>query len=214
VHECGHYYDSDLSSGSTNDYFISDSVIPSCTRGDTVKRGGDTFERSRIRQDQYQPLRSPCPRLTINATCDFYAELYLDGNPDDNTFQSGDQGYNFLLEEFVQYINSLATSWAFLDKMSSTTQTTARDGMLTFTWYLTRYLRMARLQYPTAYTRIANDACWRDAALNAWGRAWLFLEQTQGVTALGLFDSAVYKLATDPELLGEIDRLRQLASCP
>jgi len=213
VHECGHLYDSLLSSGSTNVYYIRDGLTPSCSAGDTVARGGDTFERSRIRQDAYQPLRPACPRLTVSPTCDFYAELYLDGNPDDNTFQSGDQGYNFLLEEFVQYINSLATAWTFLDQRTSSARTTDRDGILTFIWYLERYLRMARLQYPTAYARIANDSCWRDAALNAWGRAWLYLEETKGITALGLYDSAIYPLATAPELLDEIARLRQLAGC-
>ena len=43
---------------------------------------------------------------------DNYANVYLDGDPDDDEFDGGDQGFNSLLEETLQYVNSLATGYA------------------------------------------------------------------------------------------------------
>ena len=73
--------------------------------------------------------------------CDFYRQVYLDGDPDDDNFEGGDQGYNSVLEETTQYINSLAVGYAFNDLYSGSVS--ERDGILTFLWYITRYLKMA-----------------------------------------------------------------------
>lgn len=209
VHECGHFYDFTLSSGGTSGYFITEALTLSCERGDTTDRGGDTFARSRINGDAYAALRPPCPDAS---DCDSYAPIYLDGDPDDQTFDGGDQGFNLLFEEAIQYVNSLATEWAIVDQMPANQRTSARDGILTFLWWTERYLRMARLEYPDAYQRITNP-CWRNAILTMWGRAWLYLEATDGLTPLGIEDAAILELVSDPELLGEIERLRELEGC-
>lgn len=214
VHECGHLYDGQLARAmaSTNVYYLTGVTRFSCMRGDTTSRGGDTFARSRITTDAYGSARAPC--MTPGArNCDSYAQIYLDGNPDDATFDSGDQGYNMLLEETVQYVNSLATAWSFVDQQPRGQSTSARDGILTFLWYVERYLHMARITYPAAYSRITTDACWRDATLTVWGRAWLYLQATQGMQPLGIDDAALFALATQPELLDEIHRLRMAAGC-
>ncbi len=208
VHECGHLYDFTLGSGSTDGYFITSDLTFTCQRGDTTSRGGDTFARSRINNDSYSSLRPPCG----SGDCDSYAPIYLDGNPDDQEFDGGDQGFNLLFEEAVQYVNSLATEWAFVDQMSQGQRTSARDGILTFLWWIERYLKMARVDYPAAYTRITNP-CWRDAILKLWGRAWLYLEATENMTPLGIDDDAIFNLVSDPDLLGEIQRLRDLQGC-
>ncbi len=214
VHECGHLYDSQLARGmsSTSVYYLTAVTRFSCSRGDTTSRGGDTFARSRITGDAYGASRAPCP-ASGGTNCDSYAPIYLDGNPDDATFDSGDQGFNMLLEETVQYVNSLATAWSYADQMPRGQRTSARDGILTFLWYTERYLHMARLTYPAAYTRITTDACWRDATLTVWGRAWLYLQATQGMQPLGIDDAALLNLVTNPELLDEIHRLRMAAGC-
>lgn len=209
VHECGHLYDFTLSNGSTSGYYLTPARTLSCQRGDTKSRGGDTFARSRITGDSYSALRPPCPG---NSDCDSYAPVYLDGDPDDQSFDGGDQGFNLLFEEAVQYVNSLATSWALVDQMSPNRRTSARDGILTFLWWIQRYLRMARLEYPDAYQRITNP-CWRDAILSLWGRAWIFLEATENMTPLGIDDAAIFELVSDVELLGEIERLREMEGC-
>ncbi len=211
VHECGHLHDGNLSSGPSNHYEIRTSLSFMCTRGDTTSRGGGTFARSRIRGDAYQPLRAPC---SGGGGCDFYADVYLDGDPDNASFEGGDQGFNMLLEEVVQYVNSLATAYAYADQIRPGSSTSARDGILTLLWYLERYLHMARIDFPAAYTVITSDACWRDAILTVWGRAWLYLETTEGTRSLGIDDAAIKALVIDPVLLDEIDRIRAAASCP
>ncbi len=200
VHECGHIYDFSLSRGQDG-YAITDTLTLSCGGGDSTDRGGETFARSRIRDDEYQPLMANDP----------YANIYLDGDPDDDNFDGGDQGFNMLFDETVQYVNSLATSYAFQDFIRGSTS--ALDGILTFLWYTERYLRMARLQYPDAYAKLSGDPCWRNAILTVWGRAWWMIEQSEGNGALGINDQKLFELVRDPELLQEIQRLRDLEGC-
>ncbi|MBX3273666.1 MAG: hypothetical protein KF729_25605 [Sandaracinaceae bacterium] len=211
VHECGHFYDLAEGSGSRSVYVVNDAPLRlTCSGGDTTSRGGQTFARSRIRADEFQPLRPP------GRGGDFYAEVYLDGDPDDGTFQGGDQGFNSVLEETLQYVNSLATSYAFTNELNRGGASSQRDGILTFLWYLTRYLRMARLSFEPAYAHLVSGdgGCWRDAILTVWGRAWLYLEATRGMSHLGISDRELEMLVMDPELLAEIQRLRDAAGCP
>ena len=212
VHECGHFHDGTLSDFSSNGYALRSSVTVTCERGDATGRGGDTFARSRIRDDAYQAMRPPCG--SGGGECDFYADTYLDGDPDDGSFDGGDQGFNMLLEETVQYVNSLATAYAFADQLPAGRSTSARDGILTFLWYVERYLKLARETYPDAYARISGDACWRDLILTVWGRAWLYLELTRDMSSLGIDDGILETLVADPALLDEIERLRTLSGCP
>ena len=212
THECGHLWDGHESSGATNVYEVNADLTLSATSGDTTARGGDTFPRSLIRGDAYQPSRAPCAP-GVYSGCDSYADVYLDGDPTNTTFEGGDQGFNMLFDEVVQYVNSLATDYAFADRRPSGYSTSARDGILTFLWYTTRYLHLARLDYPSAYTRIANDAVWRNAILTLWGRAWLYLGLTADDPSLGIEDDAIQALVMDPTLLDEIARLRALEGC-
>ncbi|MEO8184791.1 MAG: hypothetical protein ABI895_38780 [Deltaproteobacteria bacterium] len=213
VHECGHIHDSFLSSGNRNVYELNAERRYQCDRGDTTSRGGDTFARSRIGSDAFEALRPPCAG-NRSAGCDPYADIYLDGNPDDGVFESGDQGFNLLMEEAVQYVHSLATAWAFEDRQPQFIAVSARDGILTFLWYVERYLRLARTQYPSAYARIANDQCWRELTLSVWTRARRYLELTRAEITLGIEDEDIEELVNDPVLLAEIERLRALQGCP
>ncbi|MCC6620183.1 MAG: hypothetical protein IT385_02950 [Deltaproteobacteria bacterium] len=200
VHECGHIADLSAAGFSTSVFMIRDDLELECPNA--AARAGKTFARSRLNGDAYAALLPD----------DFYRDTYLDGDPDNSTFEGGDQGYDSLLEEATQYVNSLATDWAFADQ--SRFSVSARDGILTFLWYLERYLRMARLEYPSAYQVIAGNACWRDATLTVWGRAWLYLDLTEGDRSLGINDDAIEPLVKDPELVGEIARLRTASGCP
>jgi len=78
-----------------------------------------------------------------------------------------------------------------------------------------RYLRMARLDYPAAYSQIldGDGGCWRNAVLTVWGRAWLYLGVTEGMSHLGINDAALLALDMDPDLLAEIQRLRDAEGC-
>jgi hypothetical protein len=213
VHECGHFNDSFLSSAGRDAYVLHSELSFQCERGDTTSRGGDTFARSRIAGDDYQSLRPPCS-LSNAPGCDPYADVYLNGDPDDAVFESGDQGFNLLMEEAVQYVNSISTSWAFVDQKPPNISVSSRDGILTFLWYIERYLRMARTEFPEAYTRITTDDCWRDLTLGVWARAQRYLGLTQQVPGLGIEDDEIADLVREPELLEEIERLRELDDCP
>ncbi len=202
VHECGHFFDLGAMSFDISTYYINPDMSFSCYFGSN-QFGGKTFARNLLIEDEYQSQFVPCESGQFSG-CDSYASLYLTG-------QMGDQGFDTLLEETVQYVNSLATGYAFHDQY--VWQVSERDGILTFLWYVERYLRMARLQYPETYELLSDDGCWRSAILTVWGRAWLFLEQTKDIQTLGLDDDLIIDLVRTPELLEEIERLRDLEGC-
>lgn len=203
VHECGHVYDLNFGSFSTDHYLVADDLSFTCQQGDTTTRGGETFARSLLNGDAHASMHP----------ADFYRDVYLDGDPNDGNFDGGDQGFNSVLEEATQYVNSLATDWAFRDFLGGFS-ISSRDGILTFLWYIERYLQLARTSYPAAYARLSEDPCWRTAILTVWGRAWLYLDLTADIPQLGLDDDLLEQLVVMPELLEEIDRLRDLHGCP
>lgn len=209
VHECGHFYDLGESSGGASGYVIRPDLSFTCEDGDTKARGGKTFARSLIRKDAYYAKRKACPKGTAGQGCDMYAEIYLDGDASDSTFDSGDQGYSFLLEEAAQYVNSLATGLAFVDQYGSQ-RASERDGILTFLWYIERYLAMAKADYPDAYALLSEDECWRQATLTVWDRGWFYLRATEGMQNLGIEDGKIEPLVNESALVAEIDALRKL----
>ena len=208
VHECGHYFDLGAADGNSAHYQITDSVAFTCQNGDTTDRGGKTFARSLIKKDEFYSARPTCG-AKISEGCDSYADTYLNGSPTDSTFDSGDQGYSLLLEEATQYVNSLASALAFQDAYANQ-RASERDGILTFLWYVERYLAYAKTNDPDAYAAITNDACWRQATLTVWDRGWFFIEASRPYDSLGLFDSAIEPLVKEPSLVAQIDALRAL----
>lgn len=212
VHECGHFFDIGESKGDATAYVLRTDLRFACKDGDTTSRGGRTFARSRIKTDAYYTKRKAC-NGTGTTGCDFYADIYLDGNPDDAAFESGDQGFNFVLEEATQYVNSLATALAFQEVYQGG-RSSERDGILTFLWYIERYLHMARLEYQGAYDALSTDPCWRQAILSVWDRGLFYLEATKSITSLGIDDQTLEGLVNDPALTSEIDALRKLECSP
>ncbi len=208
VHECGHFYDLGEASGNDAAYVIRPDLSFTCKSGDTTTRGGKTFARSLIKQDAHYAKRKACASGAAPG-CDMYAPIYLDGSATDSKFDSGDQGYSSVLEEATQYVNSLATALAFKDQYSGI-KVTERDGILTFLWYIERYLALARAEYPDAYALLSEDECWRQATLSVWDRGWFYLRATEGMANLGIDDADIEALVTDPELVAEIDNLRKL----
>ncbi len=217
VHECGHFADIDSGGFSGAAYLITDTLNFTCQDGANTESYGKTFSRSIINEDAYSAQHPPCPEGSFSGDCDSYANIYLDGDPHDGnnyqngTWQGGDQGFDMLFEETVQYVNSLATGYAFQDQIQWAVS--ERDGILTFLWYVERYLKMAREQYPAAYAHISQTACWREGILQVWGRAWLYLKATEGNGKLGLSDAKIIGLVRTPELLDEIQRLREVQGC-
>lgn len=208
VHECGHFYDLGQGSAGKSAYVMTSSLTLKCGAGDTTKRGGKTFARSLLKGDGYYESRPACngqPKMG----CDTYADIYLNGSDANAGFESGDQGFNMLLEEAAQYVNSLASALAFKESFQGQ-KSSQRDGILTFLWYVERYLKMAREEHPDAYAAISEDPCWRQAILTVWDRGWFYLAATRGEQNLGLDDAALEPLVKDKALVGEIDALRKL----
>ena len=127
--------------------------------------------------------------------------------------KSGDQGFNLVLEEAVQYVNSLATARAFEDEQPQGRQVSERDGILTYLWYVERYLHMARIEYPAQYTYLMADKKWRDAILTMWDRAWISLDATKRRNSLGIADAKPDPLVHDSVLLDEIQREHVASGC-
>ena len=206
VHECGHFLDIDSSGFNSSVYVITTDLSLSCASG------RETPARSRIQGDDYASLRPACPASGAFG-CDSYANVYLNGDPDDQRFDSGDQGFNMLMEEAVQYVNSLITDHVFRDQRGAGATVSARDGILTLLWYMERYLRLVRLEAPNQHAALLADGCWRELVLTVWGRAWLYLEVARGVNGLGIDDAELEELVLDPDLLEEIQRVRDAEGC-
>jgi hypothetical protein len=187
VHECGHMTDIDRSFDKgfgTVVYVVRPDLVVELPKL-------DTFHRSEIRQ--------------YTGDDDSYASTYLEG-------QSGMQGFDTLMEEFVQYVNSLMTGYVFAEFYQGG-QRSERDGILTFMMYLEYYLKHARANHPQVYGRISGNAEWREFILMMWGRAELALSLTEGMQQLGIDDDAIEQRVRSQELAAEIERLRELHDC-
>jgi len=211
VHECGHLLDWAEGGFYDSAYVLTPNLSFTCSEGASKEQYGLTFARSLIKGDQFSQAWPPCEGGSYSG-CDSYASIYLDGDPNDGEFQGGDQGFDSVLEETTQYVNSLAVGYAFYDHYSW--NVSERDGILTFLWYLERYVHMARTGYPDAWNLLSADPCWREAILTVWGRAFLYLELTKDHPKLGINDAVLLDLVMDPLLLDGIQQLRDAAGCP
>ncbi len=209
VHECGHLFDNNSSSFGSHTYIVRADLKFTCS-GLSYQGTNAGFARSLIKQDAYGAAWPACANFGDQG-CDGYAPIYLNGNPTDGQFDSGDQGFDMLLEENTQYVNSLIASLAFANQVPYSVS--AEDGILTFLWYVERYLHMARTQYPAVYAYLSSNTCWRQAILTNWGRAWFYLNQTKGNNKLNLDGPHLRGLVATPELLNEIELLRQAEGC-
>jgi hypothetical protein len=186
VHECGHGLDLGLGFISESNYVVTDDLTITCPAIETLGRGGimgDAFE-SAVPDDSYES-----PYLTT----------------------LGDQGFEMLLEEAYQYVNSLASAYAFSDQYENSQS--ERDGILTFLWYVERYLHQARTTDEATYNALVQSECWRTAILTLWGRAWIYVELTKDMGQLGINDEEILAAATNTELLHEIDLIREAHGC-
>ncbi len=216
VHECGHIYDFVLDEGSTNGYAVNETLQLFGEEGDATDRLGRTFARSYLNTDEFAIPECDPGASGLEPSCDFYRRVYLDGTATDGIFQGGDQGFNSVVEEAYQYINSLAVAWAYLDQEDPSVSVSARDGILTFLWYTARYLRIARTraaEFPGVYEHLAGSAAWREIILTMWGRAWIYVEATNGMDRLSASGDHIFERATTPALLDEINRIRLAHGC-
>ena len=210
THECGHMHDLRKlrGAGVGHVYQLSEEIAPSCRGGGMQGPQPRTFARSSLMNDAYANKRRQCASGEAQG-CDSYARIYLTG-------RSGKQGLNMLVEELVQYVHGLATASAFEGDRGAqyrNASSSERDGVLTFLWYLQRYLRLARTGHPKVHAKLLASDCWRKLLLDLWGRAWLYLDLTAKMPRLGIDDLEIAALVRRPELLAEIGRLREAEGC-
>lgn len=210
VHEAGHLHDLGRRGSGFGTYFYTSETILSCDGGDSVARGGNTFPRSEIHGDSFQSEFRACTSLS-DSDCDNYSLIYLDPVNSPVGTLGPSQGFSSVLEEATQYVNSLATGYAFRDQLRGSRS--ERDGILAYLWYVERYLHLARLSHPEVYSFISSSACWREVILTLWGRAWLYLDYTEGESSLEVDAATFMNSVRNPVLLDEIARIRTLQGC-
>lgn len=181
VHEGQHIWDLTMISGAGWPYRVRDDLV-------IRTRRLQNFNRSEI--------------LSVHpgATQDSYARVYLQG-------QSGAQGFNTLLDEYLAYTHSLAARHCTRDALSQGTRVSARDGILAMMFYVGTYLRLARTLHPDDYAEILADPEHVRLILTVWARAE-FLLATATDPRLGLRDGMYREWAYAPDNVAEIQRLR------
>ena len=109
---------------------------------------------------------------------------------------------------FRPFVHSLATRYCTRDSLPPGSSTSARDGILTFMYYVELYLKVARTNHPDDYAEILADPAHVTLILTIWDRAEFWLGLTAGNPELGISDDliATWTYATDN--LMEIDLLR------
>ena len=224
IHEIGHGLDQ---STPENWYFISldqnNNPLSFTTpgmHGEMTWSGSPQYsmERSLVLADDQNWKRPPAQSSEITTSnewgdgpfgCDEnYAETYLNGDPTDNNFEGGDQGYNSLIEEFAQYINSLAFAYYFQDYYRASSD---RHAMYTWMWWNERYLRKIRNEHPDQYEYLFNNEAWLELILTLWGRAWLYL--STNFPGMQPDSDYLHQLVQEQEMLSEIQRIRDACDC-
>jgi len=144
--------------------------------------------------------RSEILTLHADPAMDSYDEVYLTG-------RSGAQGFNTLLDEYVQYTHSLASRYCTRDALRAGTRISARDGILTMMYYVELYLKIARTQHPDDYAEIVGDPGHLQLIRTVWARAEFWLGRTASLPQLGLRDATIRTWVYDPANLMEIEML-------
>lgn len=189
VHECGHFLDIAETEGTEPRQFTY--VLREDLQFSLPTLA--TFSRSAI-----YPYTDPQ---------DQYRDTYLAG-------ASGMQGFEMLVEEFVQYTHALLVTYSFAAELPDTlVGMTSRDGTLTFMRYLQLFLRHARQCNPEAHAAITANAEWRAFLLTIWGQAELALAVTEDLPVAGIRDDEIESEVYAPESLFEIDILRDAEGC-
>jgi len=224
IHEVGHGLDEQVPE---NWYFISlDKDNKPCSFTTPGMHGKKTtssspmysMERSLVLADDQNWKRPPAASGKIVTSKEFgdgpfgcdktYAETYLDGDPFNNSFEGGDQGYNMLIEEYVQYVNSLAYAYYFQDYYRVSSD---RHAMYTFMWWNERYLRKIRNEHPDQYAYLLSNKKWLELILTLWGRAWMYL--CTDIAGMQPDSDYLHQLVQEQEMLSEIQRIRDACDC-
>ncbi len=226
IHEVGHGIDV---SSPENVYYFTQTpegtvyiiTVPGMHgKGSTSSSPMFSMARSLLLADDQNYKRPPAESDEIKTSKEFgegpfgcdggYAETYLNGDPTDDDFDGGDQGFNSLVEEYSQYINSLAFAYYFrdynLDRASS-----HRHALLGWLWWMERFLRKIRVEHEDQYAYVSENKEWREFILTLWGRAWLYLRTDY--PGMQPDSDQLTALVQQEEVLAEIQYIRDKCDC-
>lgn len=130
-----------------------------------------------------------------------YSSQYLTGS-------FGRMDIESTLDEFNAYTHHLYGGYAFVDRRSSGSRSSDRDGMVCFMLYLEIYLHLTRTNYPDQWALMRNDATLRQLILHLWDRAMCLLEATMEDPRLGMNDGIVIPHVMSGKWLDEIAMFR------
>lgn len=136
------------------------------------------------------PWYDDLPRSVIRPLVDddataLYADLYLTGT-------QGTYGFTELLDETACYVNDLGAAVAFADGLPW--QLSARDGAVTFLYYLAVYLDYAAQHEPALYARWQSDPGIHATVRDLWLRTHFFLDYADADPGLGVYDHQIKPL--------------------
>ena len=182
VHEGSHVWQAVRFDGRSQTFRVRDDL-------DIVVKWVSTFPRSELLDEH------------PDKAADRYAATYLQGEP-------GKQGFTSVLDEFNAYAHSLAARWCTRDTVPAGTRVSARDGVLTFMFYVGEYLRIARARHPKDYAALLDDPGIVRMVSTVWDRSEFWLRLASGERALGVDDERIAGWAYDPARLDEVARVR------
>ena len=123
-----------------------------------------------------------------------------------DSFDTGDQGYNMLFEETVQYVNSLSWAYSRHDLSAKSSTGSEKTAMLLWLWWNERYLKLTREHYPEEHEHWIKY--YAEPFLWVWGKAWRHLD-TPSMNYYEEKWNHLSELVTDDLMLGEIQYVRE-----
>jgi len=138
----------------------------------------------------FTPWDDSLPRSVIRPLIDddatwLYADLYLTGT-------QGTYGFTELLDEANCYVNTLGAAVAVADGLPW--GTSARDGAMTFVYYVGVYLDHAAENRPSTYAAWQADPEVGEVVRTLWIRTHFFLDMADQDPGLGVDDARIRPL--------------------
>ena len=135
-----------------------------CSNGSTPDNGEDKPFRSLINNDEYASLHPPCANFTDQG-CDSYAAIYLNGDPNDGTFDSGIKDTACFMKH---YNISILLPHLFLCRSISVFHICPRWNPDIFVVH--HAISSNGTPWTTNVHTSSQDACWREMILTTWGK--------------------------------------------
>lgn len=126
----------------------------------------------------------------------------------DGTYLTGSMGsYEWYdhADEINAYINGLGCNTPVAEQIPY--GVSARDGAAGALLYLVLYLKVARLDHPSVWSKIQANHEWMGFIRYAWARGHYWLKQSEGMSSLDIDAASIMKHVNKPANYQEIEHL-------